>query len=73
MSDMPVDYRDRLDLREQIARIDDIHSRIERQQASESRKLDRDRSLAPGLAIIGIAGGAITVARSILRASGRLP
>ena len=83
MSDIPVDYRSRLDLAELV-------SRIERQQeetrkfvsdqhklnseatklASESRKLDRDRYHAPLLAIIGIIVGVITVASLILRALG---
>ena len=83
MSDLPTDYRDRLNLAELV-------SRIERQQeetrkfvseqhklesesgklASEARKLDRDRYLAPWLAIIGIIGGVITVGSLILRAVG---
>jgi hypothetical protein len=37
MSDVPADYRDRLDLREQVAHIDEMISRIERQQ-EETRK-----------------------------------
>jgi predicted nucleic acid-binding Zn-ribbon protein len=37
MSDVPADYRDRLNLREQVARIDEMISRIERQQ-EETRK-----------------------------------
>jgi hypothetical protein len=60
MSDIPADYRDRLDLREQISRIDrqreetlkftaEQHKLMAEQSklASESRKLDRDRGLAP--------------------------
>jgi hypothetical protein len=60
MSDIPVDYKDRLDLREQIARIDraieeghkftaEQHKLMTEEQklASERRKLDRDRGLAP--------------------------
>lgn len=35
---------------------------------SESRKLDRDRLLAPWLAILGLLGGAITVGGAIWRA-----
>jgi predicted nucleic acid-binding Zn-ribbon protein len=37
MSDVPADYRDRLNLREQIVRIDDMVARIDRQQ-EETRK-----------------------------------
>jgi lipid II:glycine glycyltransferase (peptidoglycan interpeptide bridge formation enzyme) len=48
MSDVPADYRDRLNLREQVARIDEMISRIERQQeetrkfASEQHKLSAE-------------------------------
>lgn len=55
MSDMPIDYdyRDRLDLREQIARIDrslDESAKFRAEQnklIAEARKLDRERGLAP--------------------------
>ena len=37
MSDIPADYRDRLNLREQIARIDDALSRIDRQREETNK------------------------------------
>jgi hypothetical protein len=60
MSDIPADYQDRLNLREQIARIDraieethkftaEQHKLMAEQQklASEALKLERERGLAP--------------------------
>lgn len=52
MSDMPGDYRDRLDLRAEIARIDrsldeSAKFRAEQNKLAEARKLDRERGLAP--------------------------
>jgi hypothetical protein len=40
---------------------------------AEARKLDRDRWLAPALAITGLIGGVLTVAVTIARAVGWLP
>ena len=65
MSDLPADYRERLDLREQIARIDlaiDEAAKFRAEQrklASESRKLDRDRWLAPLVLLASVSGGVI--------------
>jgi hypothetical protein len=68
MSDIRVDHL--LDIREQINRIDRSIAETEKLQAetrkftaeqqkliSESRKLDRDRWLAPALAIVSAIGG----------------
>jgi hypothetical protein len=68
VSDVPADYRDRLNLREQVARIDDALSRIERQQAetgkfvaeqhklmSEAKKFNRD----PWFLLIGALGAVL--------------
>ena len=65
MSDIPADYRDRLNLREQIARIDlaiDEAAKFRAEQrklGSESRKLDRDRWLAPLVLFASVAGGVL--------------
>ena len=61
MSD--IRYDQLLNLREQITRIDRSIAETEKLQAetrkfvSESRKLDRDRWLAPALAIVSAIGG----------------
>jgi len=53
MSDIPADWRDQLNLRAEIARIDRDRAESEkfiaeqRKLISESRELDRDRWLAP--------------------------
>jgi hypothetical protein len=53
MSDIPADWRDRLNVREQIVRIDrsiDEAAKLRAEQGkliAEGRKLDRDRWLAP--------------------------
>jgi cell division protein FtsB len=80
MSDLPADYRDRLNLREQIARIDDTLARIDRQREetqkfvteqhkliAEVQKLNRDRWLAPVLAIAAVIGGLLGVASFIAK------
>lgn len=86
MSDLPLDYPERLNLAELVAR-------IERQQqetrklvaesgklfaerdklAAETRKFDRERWLAPWLAIVGLLGGLATIGVSIARALRWLP
>ena len=65
MSDIPADYRDRLNLRAEIARIDRDHAEAikfaaeQRKLLSESRKLDRDRWLAPLVLFASVAGGVL--------------
>ena len=80
MSDLPADYRERLDVREQVVRIDDMISRIERQQEetrkfvseqhklmAEARKFGRD----PWFLVIGaVIAGAFTRLPEILHALG---
>ena len=80
MSDIPANDRDRLDLREQVTRIDEMISRIERQQEetrkfvseqhklmAEARKYSRD----PWFLVIGaIIAGMFTRLPEILRALG---
>jgi membrane protein involved in colicin uptake len=109
MSDIPTDWRDRLDIRAEIARIDRDRAetaklseearkfaaeqaKFSAEQAklsaeqikfateqaklsaeqiklsAEARKLDRDRWLAPALAIAGLLGGIATVLLTIARA-----
>jgi hypothetical protein len=73
MSDIPANNRDRLDL-------DELISRIERQQAethkfvaeqhklmAEAQKLNRDRWLAPVLAIAAVIGGLLGAASFIAK------
>ena len=68
MSDIPADYQDRLNIREQIARIDQAREQAlkftaeqhklmaeEQKLASERHKLDRDRWLAPWLLLATVA------------------
>jgi uncharacterized protein (UPF0335 family) len=80
VSDLPADYRDRLNLREQVARIDEMISRIERQQEetrkfvseqhklmAEAKKFGRD----PWMLVIGaVIAGLFTRLPEILRALG---
>jgi hypothetical protein len=76
MSDVPVDYRDRLDLREQIGRIDKMREETlkftaeQHKLMAEAAKLGRDRLLAPWLAIVGLIGGLIAIASAIARWKG---
>jgi hypothetical protein len=76
MSDIPADYRDRLDLREQIARIDQLREEAlkfvaeQHKLTAEAAKLGRDRLLAPWLAIVGLIGGLIAIASTIARWKG---
>jgi FtsZ-binding cell division protein ZapB len=94
MSDIPTDYKDRLDIREQIARIDRARAETEKlaeetrkyvQEAhklqaerdkmaveamklsSEQRKLERDRWLAPVLAVVTVIGGILGIASFIAK------
>ncbi len=70
------DYGERLNLREQLARIDQLMAETQKFQReanklrAEERKFDRERILAPSLAIIGILGGLVAVATLILHATG---
>jgi hypothetical protein len=79
MSDIPADYRDRLDIREQIARIDRAREETlkftaeQHKLTAEAAKLGPDRLLAPWLAIVGLIGGVITVASTIARWKGWAP
>ena len=72
MSDIPADYRDRLDIREQIERID--HQRAESQKfnaeqnklaaeqqklLAEALKLNRDRWLAPWVLAASLSSGVV--------------
>lgn len=76
MSDYPADYTSRLNLA-------DIVARIERQQAetrkfvaehdklaAEARKLNRDRFLAPAVALAATLGAIAALAPTIIRAVG---
>ena len=75
MSDIPPDYRERLDLRAEIERIDRNRAETQklvqesgkfiaeqRKLLAESRKLDRDRWLAPWVLVASLSGGAIVAA-----------
>ena len=66
--------------------IAEIVARIARQQAetetfqaeqrkliAESMRLDRDRSLAPWLAVAGLVGGIVAIVTLLLRATGVTP
>jgi len=65
MSEVPLDYRLQLDLRDEIARIDRNRAEAEkfaaeqRKLIAEARKLDRDRWLAPFVLLASLAGGLI--------------
>ncbi len=71
MSDVRGDERERLDLREEIGRIDLLREEAlkftaeQRKPTAEALKLSRDRLLAPWLAVAGLIGGIITVASAI--------
>jgi hypothetical protein len=78
--------RDPIDLRAILARIDrdlaeqsklraesDKFASEQRKLNAEAAKLDRDRWLAPALAITGLVGGILTVALTIARAFRWLP
>ena len=72
MSDVPTDYQERLNIREQIGRMD--RARIEGEKLAEEtrefvseqhkpmvepRKLDRDRRLAPLVVLASLMSGAV--------------
>ena len=69
MSDIAADYTDRLNLREQIVRIDRAIAETHKFQA-EAAKLNRDRFLAPLLAAGAMAGVVGAVIPLILRSWG---
>lgn len=71
MSELPEDYRDQLDLRGEIARIDRDRAEAvkfaaeQRKLVAEARKLDRDRWLAPlvlGVSLAASLSGGVVVA-----------
>jgi hypothetical protein len=79
MSDVPADYQDRLNIREQIGRIDRARAESEklaeetRKFVSEQHKLDaealklsRDRGLAPWQAAALTAGGIAALVASLV-------
>ena len=79
MSEMPLDYRTQLDLRDEIARIDRNRAESDklrqetekfvaeqRKLISESRKLDRDRWLAPLVLGASLLGGVIGAVITLL-------
>lgn len=76
MSDL-AEYADRLNVREQIARIDRsldeaAKFRSERSKLdAEAAKLNRDRFLAPALALAATLGAIATFAPAIIRATGQ--
>ena len=70
MSDIPSDWRGQLDLRQELARIDRDRAETcklqeeseksiaeQRKLLAESRKLDRDRWLAPWSLLLALMGG----------------
>lgn len=65
MSDIPADYRDRLDIREQIGRIDRAREESQKFTAeqhkltAEAAKLSRDRWLAPWVLAASISSGVV--------------
>jgi hypothetical protein len=78
MSDVPASlpYSDRLNLAEQIARIDRAQEETRKFVAeqhkltAEASKLNRDRFLAPALALAATLGAIATFAPAIIRAIG---
>ena len=68
------DYTERLNMREQIARIDQLLAETQKFQReanklrAEEKKFDRDRGWQPVLAIIGVLGGIVTILAPFLRA-----
>ena len=65
MSDIPENYRERLDLREQVVRIDKLREEglkfaaEQHKLAAEAAKLKWDRWLAPLVLLASLAGGLI--------------
>ena len=76
MSDIPADFTDRLNLREQIARIDRNQAEIgkllaeQTKLSAEADKLRRDRFLAPVLVAAAVSGAVATILPTVLRAWG---
>ena len=83
MSDIPANYREQLDLRAEIARIDrdraeasklreesDKFVAEQRKLLAEGRKFERERWLAPALAIASVVGGLLGVATFIAHLMG---
>lgn len=67
MSDIPVDYREQLDLRAEIARIDRDRADMLKLQ-SERRKFDRDPRLFVLAAFLGIVAAIAARAPEIIQA-----
>jgi len=76
MSDIPADWRGQLDLRAEIARIDRERAETAklteeaRKFIAEARKFDRDRWLAPMLAVVTVLGGMLGAATFIAHIMG---
>lgn len=76
MSDATADIADRLNLREQIVRIDraiDEAAKFRSERAkldAEAAKFHRDRFLAPALALAATLGAIAAVAPALIRAVG---
>ena len=72
MSDFPADYTERLNLREQIARIDRNQAEVQKLLA-EAAKFKRERFFAPILAAGVLAGAVGGLLPTVLRATGVIP
>ena len=76
MSDFPADYTDRLSLADLVARIERQQAETRKfvaeheKLAAEARKLNRERFLAPALALAATLGAIATLAPTVLRALG---
>jgi hypothetical protein len=69
MSDIPSDYRDRLDLREQLTRIDKAIDEAGKLRA-EARKFDRDWWVIPFTALVALLAAIVARLPELLRAFG---
>lgn len=67
MSDLPIDYRDQLNLREQIARIDNLLVE-NRKLAAETRRFNRDHWVLILAALLGIIAAFTARAPEIIQA-----
>jgi len=69
MSDIPSDYRDRLDLREQLTRIDKAIDEAGKLRA-EARKFDRERWVIPVTVLGALLAAIVARLPELLRAFG---